>query len=70
MLNFNLDFKAVALSRGNLFKEFNTSRKSVLLRSGFYYKQIGIEYNYHLVYDLNISPTIMTDHSLMLTLRF
>ncbi len=69
-VNFNLDFKAVALSRGNLFKEFNTSRKSVLLRSGFYYKQIGIEYNYHLVYDLNISPTIMTDHSLMLTLRF
>lgn len=69
-VSFNLDFKALALSRGNLFKEFNTSRKSVLLRSGFFYKQIGLEYNYHLVYDLNISSTVMINHSLMVTLRF
>ncbi len=69
-INFNLDFKALALSRGNLFKEFNSSRKSVLLRTGFFYKQIGIEYNYHFVDDLNISPSAMIDHSLMVTLRF
>jgi hypothetical protein len=69
-LSFVLNAKAVALSRQNLFKDFNSSRRSVLVRSGLFYKKVGMEYNYHAVHDLNLSPEEMVDQSLMLTVRF
>ena len=69
-LSFVLNAKAVALSRQNLFKDFNSSRRSVLVRSGLFYKKIGMEYNYHAVHDLNLSAKEMADQSLMLTVTF
>jgi hypothetical protein len=69
-LSFVLNAKAIALSRQNLFKDFNSSRRSVLVRSGLFYKKVGMEYNYHAVHDLNLSPEEMVDQSLMLTVSF
>ena len=69
-LSFVLNAKAVALSRQNLFNDFNSSRRSVLIRSGLFYKKIGMEYNYHAVHDLNLSAKEMADQSVMLTVTF
>lgn len=69
-LNFVFNAKAVALSRENLFKDFDSSRRSVLVRSGLFYKKVGFEYNYHQVHDLNLSENAMVDQSLMLTISF
>ena len=69
-ISFVLNAKAVALSRQDLFTDFNASRRSVLVRSGLFYKKVGVEYNYHLVHDLNLSANDMTDQSIMFTLSF
>lgn len=69
-VNFVMNAKMVALSRENFFKDFDSSRRSVLVRSGIYYKKVGFEYNYHLVHDLNLSEDDLVDKSLMLTLTF
>lgn len=69
-LSFVLDAKAVALSRENFFSDFDSSRRSILLRSGLFYKKVGIEYNYHQVHDLNLSENDLVDQSIMLTLTF
>jgi hypothetical protein len=69
-INFVLNAKAVALSREDLFTDFNAARRTILVRSGFFYKKVGMEYNYHLVHDLNLSEKDMVDQSIMLTLSF
>jgi len=69
-ISFVLNAKAVALSRQDLFTDFNASRRSVLVRSGLFYKKVGMEYNYHLVHDLNLSANDMSDQSIMFTLSF
>jgi len=69
-LNFVLNAKAVALSREDFFSNFDQSRRSVLVRSGLFYKKVGIEYNYHQVHDLNLSEDKIVDQSIMLTLSF
>lgn len=69
-VSFVLNAKMVALSRENFFNDFDSSRRSVLVRSGIYYKKVGFEYNYHLVHDLNLSENNLVDKSLMLTLTF
>ncbi len=69
-LSFVLNAKAVALSREDFFSNFDQSRRSVLVRSGLFYKKVGIEYNYHQVHDLNLSEDKIVDQSIMLTLSF
>jgi len=69
-LNFVLNAKAVALSRENFFKDFDSSRRSVLVRSGLFYKKVGMEYNFHQVHDLNLSVDDLVDQSIMLTVTF
>lgn len=69
-LSFVLNAKAVALSRENFFKNFESSRRSVLVRSGLFYKKVGMEYNYHRVHDLNLSENDLVDQSIMLTISF
>lgn len=69
-ISFMLNAKAVALSRENLFEDFDASRRSVLIRSGLYFKMIGIEYNYHQVHDPNMYASNLVDQSIMLTLKF
>lgn len=62
--------KGVVLSKGDLSGGLRTARKSILLRSGLFYKSVGLEYNYHFVKDPVISPFVDIEHSLMFTLRF
>jgi len=69
-INFVLNAKAVALSRENFFKDFDSSRRSVLVRSGLFYNKVGLEYNYHAVHDLNLSENELVDQSIMLTVTF
>lgn len=69
-INFVLNAKAVALSRENFFQDFDSSRRSVLVRSGLFINKVGIEYNYHQVHDLNLSENAMVDQSIMLTVSF
>jgi len=69
-MDYFLNFKAVALSRENFFNDIQACRASVLFRSGITYKWIGLEYNYHLVHDLNLSAEKQIDQSLMLSLSF
>lgn len=69
-LNFVLNAKAVALSRENFFSDFDASRRSILVRSGLFYKKIGVEYNYHQVHDLNLSENDLVDQSIMFTVSF
>ena len=69
-ISFMLNAKAVALSRENLFEDFEASRRSILLRSGLYFKMVGIEYNYHQVHDPNMYASNLVDQSIMLTLKF
>jgi len=69
-LSFVLNAKAVALSRENFFEDFDSSRRSVLVRSGLFYKKVGMEYNYHQVHDLNLSEDDLVDQSIMLTVSF
>lgn len=69
-VNFVLNVKAVALSRKNFFRDFDSSRRSILIGSGLTYKKVGVEYNLHQVHDLNLSENSMFDQSLMLTLSF
>jgi len=69
-LNFVLNAKAVALSRENFFKDFDSSRRSILVRSGLFYKKVGMEYNFHQVHDLNLSADDLVDQSIMLTVTF
>jgi hypothetical protein len=69
-ISFVLNAKAVALSRENFFNDFDSSRRSVLVRSGLFYNKVGLEYNYHQVHDLNLSENDMVDQSIMLTVSF
>lgn len=69
-ISFVLNAKAVALANGDLFKDFEAIRRSVLVRSGLFYKKIGLEYNYHLVHDLNLSLSNLINQSIMLTVSF
>jgi len=69
-LSFVLNAKAVALSRENFFQDFDSSRRSILIRSGLFYKKVGVEYNYHQVHDLNLSENDLVDQSIMLTVTF
>ena len=69
-ISFVLNAKAVALSRENFFQDFDSSRRSVLGRSGLFINKVGIEYNYHQVHDLNLSENAMVDQSIMLTISF
>jgi len=69
-VSFVLNAKAVALSRENFFTNYDSSRRSVLVRSGLFYKKIGMEYNYHQVHDLNLSEKDLVDQSIMLTFTF
>jgi hypothetical protein len=69
-LNFVLNAKAVALSRENLFDNFDASRRSILMRSGLFFKKVGVEYNYHQVHDPNLYENNLVDQSIMLTLTF
>ena len=70
VVTFNMSSKAVVLSRENIFSHFDEARKSILINAGIFIRKIGLEYNYHFVYDLNLSLYSMVDQSLMLTLRF
>jgi len=69
-LSFVLNAKAVALSRENFFQDFDASRRSILVRSGLFYKKVGMEYNYHQVHDLNLSENDIVDQSIMFTVSF
>jgi len=69
-LSFVLNAKAVALSRENFFQDFDASRRSILVRSGLFYKKVGVEYNYHQVHDLNLSENDLVDQSIMFTITF
>ncbi|MBA4407969.1 MAG: hypothetical protein Q8S54_11635 [Bacteroidota bacterium] len=69
-LSFVLNAKAVALSRENFFQDFDASRRSILVRSGLFYKKVGMEYNYHQVHDLNLSENDLVDQSIMFTISF
>lgn len=69
-ISFVLNAKAVVLSRENFFKNFDSSRRSVLVRSGLFYKKVGMEYNYHSVHDPNLSKNALVDQSIMLTVSF
>jgi hypothetical protein len=69
-ISFVLNAKAVALSRENLFTDFNAARRTILVRSGLFYKKVGMEYNYHQVHDLNLSANDLVDQSIMFTLSF
>lgn len=69
-ISFILNAKAVALSRENLIENFDASRRSILIRSGLYFKFIGIEYNYHQVHDPNLYTNNLVDQSIMLSLKF
>ncbi len=69
-LTFNADFKAVILTRSSISAGLPSSRRSVLLRSGIFYRQIGLEYNFHFIQDPNLSLQANIDHSLMFTFRF
>jgi len=69
-LSFVLNAKAVALSRENFFQDFDSSRRSVLVRSGLFYKKVGVEYNYHQVHDLNLAENDLVDQSIMFTVTF
>jgi hypothetical protein len=69
-LSFVLNAKAVALSRENFFQDFNASRRSILVRSGLFYKKVGVEYNYHQVHDLNLAENDLVDQSIMFTITF
>lgn len=68
-VSFNLNTKALALSRESIFSNFDSARKSILLSAGIFYRKIGLEYNYHFVHDQNLSAYSMIDQTLMLTLR-
>jgi hypothetical protein len=68
--SFVLNAKAIALSRENFFKDFDSSRRSILVRSGLFYKKVGMEYNFHQVHDLNLSENDLVDQSIMLTITF
>jgi hypothetical protein len=69
-ISFVLNAKAVALSREDIFTDFNAARRTILVRSGLFYKKVGLEYNYHVVHDLNLSENDMVDQSIMFTLSF
>lgn len=69
-LSFVLNAKAVALSRENFFQDFDASRRTVLVRSGLFYKKVGVEYNYHQVHDLNLAENDLVDQSIMFTITF
>jgi len=69
-LSFVLNAKAVALSRENFFQDFDASRRSILVRSGLFYKKVGVEYNYHQVHDLNLAENDLVDQSIMFTITF
>ena len=69
-ISFVLNAKAVALSRENFFQDFDASRRSVLVRSGLFFRKVGIEYNYHQVHDLNLSENDLVNQSIMLTVTF
>lgn len=69
-ISFTLNAKAVALSRENLFEDFDASRRSILVRSGLFFKKVGVEYNYHQVHDPNMYTNNLVDQSIMLTLKF
>jgi len=69
-VNFVLNGKAVALSREEFFQDFSSSRWSILVRSGLFYKKVGMEYNYHRVHDLNLAENDLSDQSIMFTLSF
>lgn len=69
-ISFVLNAKGIALSRENFFKDFDASRRSVLVQSGLFFNKIGLEYNYHQVHDLNLSERDMVDQSIMLTVSF
>jgi hypothetical protein len=69
-LSFVLNAKAVALSRENFFHDFDASRRTMLVRSGLFYKKVGVEYNYHQVHDLNLSENDLVDQSIMFTISF
>lgn len=69
-ISFVLNAKAVALSRENFFNDFDASRRSALVRSGLFYKKVGMEYNYHQVHDLKLSERDIVDQSIMLTVSF
>lgn len=69
-LSFVLNAKAVALSRENFFHDFDASRRTILVRTGLFYKKLGVEYNYHQVHDLNLSEKDLVDQSIMFTVSF
>jgi hypothetical protein len=69
-INFVLNDKAVVLSRENFFQDFDASRRSILIRSGLFYKKVGVEYNYHQFHDPNLSEMALVDQSIMFTLSF
>jgi len=69
-INFVLNAKGVALSRENFFQDFDASRRSILIRSGLFFKKVGVEYNYHKIHDLNLSENALVDQSIMFTLSF
>lgn len=69
-LSFVLNAKAVGLSREDFFQDFDASRRSILVRSGLFYKKVGVEYNYHQVHDLNLAENDLVDQSIMFTITF
>ena len=70
--DFTLDvsLKGVVLARGSLRDGLPSARRSLLIRSGIFYKKTGLEYNYYYLMDPNLSLFKKIDHSLMFTLRF
>ena len=69
-ISLSIKAKAVALAKENPLKDLNSCRKSILFQTGLFYKKIGMEFNYHVVHDLNLSMENQIDRSLMLTIRF
>lgn len=68
-VNYKLDLKGVAFSKKDFFNDVKSSRATLLVGSGLYYKFFGIEYNCRLVYDVNYSARRQLQQSLLFSLN-
>ncbi len=68
-VDFELQAKALALVRDDFFS-LTKMRRTLLIRSGLFYKKVGIEYLNRIVHDTNLSAETFFEQSLMFTLSF
>jgi len=69
-LKFKTNFKSMALSKKDFFKDMSSSRGTIMLSSGLFYSVIGVEYSLYVIYDKNISTMRQLEQSLLLTFSF